>query len=636
MAKARKSQPSKSKPKSAEPPSPTPGITREWWLASGTRDDDSPDWRRWSLAKLERERGNVPEVDALFREFEAQVERWTSGLEPLNRMGSAIAARRERLKAMADVPALTEFEMREPVPYFALPPGSEFAVDEDRIDPRWAAVLVQVHCLVRASPDEYREAGRWLDREYGEEAVRERRCQFDLGGDPGHVSTNQMPGVKKAGDTRLWRINCVGVDVRHDPPDLSLRAVADNAEKLVSARRVLLWICVATDSEAGEYAADLTQLATLSWSGEGEPDGFGRAWHGFDDLWLAKQPWRELILDALAIVEASRRASGKVPLPMFEQTLPPGFKDQPAPLRLWHALGGLQSACEATAESLGTIVKHHGQASEFRLSALNALARDRGGREGARVPLAEVLDGLSDLSRHAAEPLQLGLPASFYDDLRAHLAWGRGWCNEAILAIKDGGADALDNALNPGTARRSVEITKRVHRAERIFIAVESALGIPNVVLDREAADAEEFGRWFGNAREEMEALMERGLQHGNDDELSKGRPLSSVPNGPNRTEAEHGHLKQGLPTSGMFTATDLATTFEVPYDSLRKRLERWRAKNALGSGWVEDANATSREARYLYDVARVRHIIDAARSSIDASTKRPSNDERMRKPPGE
>jgi len=60
----------------------------------------------------------------------------------------------------------------------------------------------------------------------------------------------------------------------------------------------------------------------------------------------------------------------------------------------------------------------------------------------------------------------------------------------------------------------------------------------------------------------------------------------------------------------------DIAKHFnltEKQAERLRKRLDRWRGKNALGGGWVEDPMATIREARYLYHIGSVIHLIDDA-----------------------
>ncbi len=68
--------------------------------------------------------------------------------------------------------------------------------------------------------------------------------------------------------------------------------------------------------------------------------------------------------------------------------------------------------------------------------------------------------------------------------------------------------------------------------------------------------------------------------------------------------------------TKGFFTASDLTERHNVPKDkvaALRKRLERWRKKQTLGTDWIE-ADAQSRnEDRYLYRESAVLHLIRTA-----------------------
>jgi hypothetical protein len=60
--------------------------------------------------------------------------------------------------------------------------------------------------------------------------------------------------------------------------------------------------------------------------------------------------------------------------------------------------------------------------------------------------------------------------------------------------------------------------------------------------------------------------------------------------------------------------SSDIATQFELPLDALRRRLDRWRKKNAAGSGWKEVSDRSKNEPKYLYLLAAVRSIIDEMR----------------------
>ena len=56
-------------------------------------------------------------------------------------------------------------------------------------------------------------------------------------------------------------------------------------------------------------------------------------------------------------------------------------------------------------------------------------------------------------------------------------------------------------------------------------------------------------------------------------------------------------------------SARALATRFDVPFNALRKRLDRFRKSH--GYGWMENADPKVREAKYLFHLNTVRPIID-------------------------
>ena len=190
----------------------------------------------------------------------------------------------------------------------------------------WEATIRSVHELVRAAPERFRDAGEWLDAEYGDDAVRERRRQSQGGETTGHPSAAQMPGVEPGKDTRFWRLNCIGTDWRAEPPDLSMRSLE---QPTVWAERVLLYICLVTDRAAGEYAADVTELASLPWE-KGVENDLGRGWCDPDDIWDGLAPWDQLVMRAIEIAE-SEPVSGMIkPTPPVEPEEGDG-KPQPAP-----------------------------------------------------------------------------------------------------------------------------------------------------------------------------------------------------------------------------------------------------------------------------------------------------------------
>jgi len=83
-----------------------------------------------------------------------------------------------------------------------------------------------------------------------------------------------------------------------------------------------------------------------------------------------------------------------------------------------------------------------------------------------------------------------------------------------------------------------------------------------------------------------------------------------------NRLESPPSH-RTGIPSSkateGFFTASDLATRHGLGNDQLpafRRRLERWRAKHALGGDGTESDGRARNEEKYLYRECAGLHII--------------------------
>ncbi len=70
---------------------------------------------------------------------------------------------------------------------------------------------------------------------------------------------------------------------------------------------------------------------------------------------------------------------------------------------------------------------------------------------------------------------------------------------------------------------------------------------------------------------------------------------------------------------------TKLARRFHVPQNALEQRLKRYRRKNAAGAGWIENQERGPREPRYLYRVEDVQPVIDALRTTGEATGKRPA-----------
>jgi UDP-glucose 4-epimerase len=88
---------------------------------------------------------------------------------------------------------------------------------------------------------------------------------------------------------------------------------------------------------------------------------------------------------------------------------------------------------------------------------------------------------------------------------------------------------------------------------------------------------------------------------------------------GEQNSEAAPGSGASTIPDEAMLEPRKIAEIFEIPYENLRKRLER-RRKHDLNC-CVENENHTSTEASYLYRIGSIRSIIEDLRTS----SKRPA-----------
>ncbi len=68
----------------------------------------------------------------------------------------------------------------------------------------------------------------------------------------------------------------------------------------------------------------------------------------------------------------------------------------------------------------------------------------------------------------------------------------------------------------------------------------------------------------------------------------------------------------------------DMARRYRVPLDPLRKRLERCRRRDHACYAELDEAERSVREAKYIYALGRVRHIIRDLIVSSETSSKRP------------
>lgn len=71
-------------------------------------------------------------------------------------------------------------------------------------------------------------------------------------------------------------------------------------------------------------------------------------------------------------------------------------------------------------------------------------------------------------------------------------------------------------------------------------------------------------------------------------------------------------HLPDSISPDAFLAPRDMARTFGLPYEALKKRLERFRRKNH--NGWIQNMDARNNEAGYTFQVSAVMPIIAAMR----------------------
>jgi len=83
--------------------------------------------------------------------------------------------------------------------------------------------------------------------------------------------------------------------------------------------------------------------------------------------------------------------------------------------------------------------------------------------------------------------------------------------------------------------------------------------------------------------------------------------------------------LPESVSPDAYMTPRDMAKVFNVPYEPLKKRLERFRKSN--WDGWIQNSNRRRNEAGYTFQVSVVLPIIDEMRqrASRELSHERPA-----------
>jgi len=116
-------------------------------------------------------------------------------------------------------------------------------------------------------------------------------------------------------------------------------------------------------------------------------------------------------------------------------------------------------------------------------------------------------------------------------------------------------------------------------------------------------ADLDAVRDMLGEARVEFETHM-RLLGWSPAEAKQSNPPAESDRTGSSELNGDDAYL----------TTRRLADRYRLPREALRKRLERWRGKHKGSSGWIEDPERAGQEARFLYKLGDIRHLIDEMR----------------------
>lgn len=283
---------------------------------------------------------------------------------------------------------------------------------------------------------------------------------------------------------------------------------------------------------------------------------------------------------------------------------------------LSHALSGARGTL-ANRHLFRDLAARRNEERLRRISMANTLTRG----EFATFTEAEAVAELAETLLKTVEPRE---PRDYLFGLSDILDEIGRWCHQANVALERGGAKAVDDALAPGSASHAVAWNVDLQRLESALLETRLWLWNPRInpsgfidVLDRAA-------EWVERAAMQMSAVALRAQAGGPDQkhDAQVQEPKNQAP----AARARPGAQSRGARAiGGLCTVADLAAAYNVPQEALRKRLDRWRKKNAISGDWVQDADATSRKPQFLYRVEAVSDIAEALATSVKASGERPA-----------
>lgn len=106
--------------------------------------------------------------------------------------------------------------------------------------------------------------------------------------------------------------------------------------------------------------------------------------------------------------------------------------------------------------------------------------------------------------------------------------------------------------------------------------------------------------------------LQGRGVQISEEDSVETA--LEAIKAKIGVTAKPAGNSLELLPDDAMMTHVDIAKRLHLEPEALRKRLDRWRKAN--GDGWQETVEPKQNEPKYVYQIGRVRALLEEAVAS--------------------
>lgn len=193
-------------------------------------------------------------------------------------------------------------------------------------------------------------------------------------------------------------------------------------------------------------------------------------------------------------------------------------QDHHPTIRLVHALNALDCVFSDTegfrqlAEQRAVHAESNRKIQGLGLSVWAAEQRDAGA--SIHEVMGSTNDKLAELKSIPA--LSSENPASI-ESLQSVLSDGTKAVGWALDALKMGGGDVLDAALNPGASAQTIHLRTKLDEAQSLFGVMKTTLTMTNVSLDSGVEKMADLASWFQQKSRELGAIVE---QHGCD-----GRP---------------------------------------------------------------------------------------------------------------